>query len=186
MTRLLFMFLALLTGCASLGPSPNGGAHNDQNWLVRGKLSVTTPEDTVTGYLSWEQQQQAYDLFISGPLGQGASRLTGNDRFAELTLPGWERPQRAPSAEHLLQHYMGWTFPVQNVRYWVQGQPSPGEQTKVQRDEQGRLISLQQHGWLIRYSRYSRQGQRWLPGLIKVSGHNHRFVFAIKEWTLRG
>lgn len=176
--------LLVLSGCASFTSQP--APSERLSWEVRGKLSVTTPQDTVTGYLTWEQQDSAYDLFISGPLGQGASRLNGSDAFAELTLPGWQQPQRAESAEQLLEHYMGWSFPVANVRYWVQGQPSPGGEAKIKKDAQGRLTTLQQHGWSIRYSRYSRHGQRWLPGLIKVSGYEHKFIFAIKEWTLRG
>lgn len=184
MLRCIVILTLLISGCASL--SPTTGDDGSPSWHVRGKLSVTTPQDSVTGYLTWEQQQDAYDLFISGPLGQGASRLTGNQHKAELTLPGWQQPQRAASAEQLLQHHMGWSFPVSDVRYWVQGQASPASDADAQRDEQGRLITLKQHGWSIRFSRYSRHGQRWLPGLIKVSGYQHKFIFAIKEWTLRG
>ena len=190
--RLLMLTAAmLLSACANLLPS--GGQDGLQSrlsglerWQVRGKLSVVSPDDSVTGYLTWEQDRQRYDLFISGPFGSGASRLSGSRQHAELTLPGWDKPQQASSPELLMLQYMGWNFPVTDIRYWVKGQPSPGNQASAEYDEYGLLSRLQQHGWEIRYSRYQQQDGYWLPGLIKISGHNFRFTFSIKEWTLNG
>ena len=190
--RLLMLTAAmLLSACASLLPS--GGQDGLQSrlsglerWQVRGKLSVVSPDDSVTGYLTWAQDQQQYDLFISGPFGSGASRLSGSRHHAELTLPGWDRPQQASSPELLMLQYMGWNFPVTDIRYWVKGQPSPGNEASAEYDEYGLLSRLQQHGWEIRYSRYQQQDGYWLPGLIKISGYNFRFTFSIKEWTLNG
>ncbi|MFC3681120.1 lipoprotein insertase outer membrane protein LolB [Bacterioplanoides pacificum] len=187
----LLLLSLWLSGCALL--TPQGGQQQLQNqlshidsWQVRGKLSVRSPQDSVTGYLTWEQQQQDYQLFITGPFGQGSSRLSGSADFAELLLPGWQSPQRADNAEQLMLAHMGWNFPVSDIRHWVKGQPAPGQVSELQFDDNGLLQQLQQHGWQVRYSRYSRHQGYWLPGLIKVSGHNFRFVFAIKEWTING
>ena len=181
----------LLSACASM--TPQGGQQVLQSrldqlnqWQVRGKLSVTSPDDSVTGYLTWDQDKQNYDLFISGPFGSGASRLSGSKNKAELTLPGWNKPQVARSPEQLMLTHMGWNFPVSDIRYWVKGQPSPGNHADTEYDENGLLAQLSQHGWQVTYSRYQQQDGYWLPGLIKISGYNFRFVFAIKEWTLNG
>ena len=184
----------IITGCASL--MPQGGAHTLQSqldeihsWQVRGKLSVVSPQDSVTGYLTWTQQHSEYDLFIAGPFGSGASRLSGDDQQASLTLPGWDNPQTAPSAERLMLQYMGWNFPVSDIRYWVKGQLSPGlknNQNAVEYGDDGLLKTLHQHGWQVSYSRYTNEGGYWLPGLIKIRGHDFRFTFAIKQWTVNG
>lgn len=188
---LLAAAVLLLPACSLL--TPKGGQATLQHqlsqlesWQVRGKLSVTSPDDSVTGYLTWDQNQQQYDLFISGPFGSGASRLTGDRQQASLTLPGWDKPETATSPEQLMLAHMGWNFPVSDIHYWVKGQPSPGNQAQAEYDEHGLLAHLQQHGWDIRYSRYQQQNGYWLPGLIKISGYNFRFVFSIKEWTLNG
>lgn len=193
MSIFTLLLLTLLSGCSSLLPKPDSSQQGLQSsldrlqqWQVRGKLSVTSPDDSVTGYLTWEQDKQRYDLFISGPFGSGASRLQGNARQAELTLPGWDKPQRARTPEQLMQTHMGWNFPVTDIRYWVKGQPSPNAASTSEYDESGLLSHLQQHGWDIHFSRYRQQGEYWLPGLIKISGHNFRFVFSIKEWTVNG
>lgn len=190
-TPLLLLLISSLAGCATF--LPQGGRHSLQqtlttlnDWQVRGKLSVTSPEETVTGYLNWEQQTDRYQLFITGPFGQGSSKLNGSQEYAELLLPGWKAPQRAKNAEQLMQAYMGWNFPVADIRYWVKGQPSPGAVPAAQYNDSGLLQELHQHGWQVRYSRYSQHNGYWLPGLIKVSGHNFRFVFSIKEWTING
>lgn len=156
-----------------------------QNWQVRGKLSVVTNDDAATGYLTWQQDSEDFDLFLSGPLGQGASRLVGKNGKASLTLPNKD-PVYAPSAEYLMQRYLGWQFPVMDIRYWVKGQVSPNSQSTEVRDSLGLLESLQQHGWQVQFSRYQRQGDVWLPGRIKMIGHDFKFIFAIKEWTING
>lgn len=188
-SALLLLAALLLGGCAALLPQ---GSQQEQltrlnalqNWQVRGKLSVVSPGDSVTGYLTWQQQQDQYDLFIAGPFGSGSSRLQGNRHQAELSLPGWSQPQQASSPEQLMLAHLGWNFPVSDIRYWVKGQPSPNGSVTSRYNDQGLLLQLQQHGWDIRYSRYQQRGGYWLPGLIRISGYDFRFTFAIQEWTI--
>lgn len=154
-----------------------------QQWQVRGKLSVISPNDAVTGYLTWQQDKEKFDLFLSGPFGQGSSRLVGDNDQAILTLPNQE-PVKAPSAEYLMSRYLGWQFPVMDLRYWVKGQASPNSTSTEVRDKLGLLESLQQHDWHVEFSRYQRQGDSWLPGRVKIIGHDFKFIFAIKEWAI--
>lgn len=185
-----FLLLVLLqSGCASM--LPTGGKdtlqsqlNKVQHWQVRGKMSVRTPDDSATGYLDWKQNKREFDIYIAGPLGQGATRLSGDKNRAELTLPGWDSPRDAKSPEELMLLYLGWNFPVSDIRYWVKGQPSPGANAATEFDDTGLLSKMTQHGWEITYKRYSRQNGYWLPGLVKVSGHDFRFTFSIREWTL--
>lgn len=186
---LALLLVSLLSSCASMLPQGTSKELQQKlsmldNWQARGKLSVVSPDSSNTGYLTWKQQQQAYDLYISGPFGAGASRLQGNQQQASLLLPGWKEPQYAASAEELMLIHTGWNFPVSEIRYWVKGQPIPKSKVKAEFNDNGLLDSLEQHGWTIRYSRYQQQNGYWLPGLIRISGHDFRFTFAIKEWTL--
>ena len=183
---LLFL---MLSGCAALRPQGGQEHLQDrlsqlQHWQVRGKMSVRTPDDSATGYLDWKQDGRSYDIYIAGPLGQGATRLTGDSKHAALTLPGWDEPREAESAEELMLLYMGWNFPVSDIRYWVKGQASPRGDAITEYDESGLLSRMEQYGWEITYSRYSQQSGYWVPGLVKVSGYDFRFTFSIREWTL--
>jgi outer membrane lipoprotein LolB len=154
-----------------------------QQWQVRGKLSVVSPNDAVTGYLTWQQDKEDFDLFLSGPFGQGSSRLVGNNGQATLTIPNQE-PVKAPSAEYLMARYLGWQFPVLDLRYWVKGQASPNSTFTEVRNSLGLLESLQQHDWQVEFSRYQSQAGTWLPGRIKMTGRDFKFIFAIKEWSI--
>lgn len=190
MVAVLLTSASLLSGCASF--LPQGGADHLQSeldkinhWQVRGKLSVRTPDDGVTGYLDWAQNNREFDIYIAGPLGQGATRLSGDKSQSQITLPGWDEPRYAESPEELMLMYLGWNFPVSDIRYWVKGQASPNGEATTEYDESGLLSRMQQYGWDITYKRYSNQNGYWLPGLVKVSGHDFRFTFSIQEWTLR-
>lgn len=192
-TSLLILVLIMgmsLQGCSIFNLQQDSTALKKQldqiqSWQVRGKLSVVDQQQAVTGYLTWGQDHDDYDLFLSGPFGQGSSHLIGNSQYASLSVGGKDAVL-ADSAEQLMQQYLGWQFPVLDLRYWVKGQASPNSSTTEIRDSMGLLESLQQHGWQVRFSRYQRQGDTWLPGRIKISGHQLKFTFVIKEWTIRG
>lgn len=184
----LWLLLLLgLSGCASLQPPSQPVSSHDpsqlQHWQVRGKLAVIGPEESATGYLTWDQNRDAYDLFIAGPFGARASRLYGDAQQAYLQLPGWPQAAQAANSETLMQLYLGWNFPLASLTYWIQGQPAPSGETLPVYDEQGLLSSLQQHGWTIHYSRYQQQQGYWLPRLIKMQGYGYRFNFAIAQWN---
>tara|TARA_R110001592_G_scaffold325638_4_gene605750 strand:+ start:1571 stop:2176 length:606 start_codon:yes stop_codon:yes gene_type:complete len=184
---LLMMLMGTLSAC-SLLPGDQQLQQQQleqlQDWQLRGKLSVRTNSDSVTGYLTWEQQHQQYDLFITGPMGQGSSRLQGNPTEATLTLPDHDQPLTAPNAESLMAEYLGWYLPIEGIRYWVKGQPSPASEATSQFDDYGLLSNLQQNGWTIRFSRYQQHQGMWLPGLIKLKGYDYTLTLAINEWTL--
>jgi len=191
--KLIFTTLALifslgLTGCSLLDLQQDRQLlekklNKIQHWQVRGKLSVINQGEAVTGFLTWQQNEQNFDIFLSGPFGQGSSHLIGNHQQASLTLPG-KPPVHADSAAELMEQFIGWKFPVLDIRYWVKGQVSPNSPSTVVRNSMGLLESLKQHSWDVQLSRYQRIDDNWLPGRIKITGNEFIFIFAIKEWDL--
>ena len=178
-TLLALLASLWLSACSTLTPKiPSQFDH----WQVRGKLSVINATDSNSGYLTWQQQQDNYDIYIAGPFGAGGSRLTGNKHQASLLLAGWKQAQQSRTPERLMQDYLGWSFPLQDIRYWVKGQSAPGSQAQAQYNEQGQLTALNQHGWEIKFSRYQQYQGQWLPSLIKMTGHDYRLTLAVKEW----
>lgn len=184
----LLLWCLLMAGLSACSVMPEQDSHPDlerlQHWQIQGKLSVRTSRDNITGYLTWAQELDHFDLFISGPFGRGASRLSGDDQSASLLLPDWDQPQQAASPEELMQQHLGWQFPVRDIRYWVKGQPSPGSEHKSHYGQYGMLETLEQHGWNISFSRYQQQNGYWLPGLIRMKGYNYQLTLAINEWTV--
>lgn len=180
---LTFLISISLSGCSSL--LPKSTQINDvalDAWQVRGKLSITGPEDSVTGYLSWVQNKDTYNIYIAGPFGRGATQLSGNRKSASILLPGMQQPIVARSAESLMLRYAGWSFPVSHTRYWIMGMASPDFSAQASYNELGQLESLEQLGWSIRFSRYQKFGDRSVPGLIKLTRPQYRVTFSIKDW----
>jgi len=186
--RLLLSTLILtgLTGCASLiNTDSNEHALSQlERWDITGKISIRSPNEAATGYLSWNQNGSRYELFISGPLGQGSTSIKGNDQQTQLLLPGWQHPQTAENPETLMQQHLGWHFPIQDIFYWIKGQPAPGTEFTLKQDDYGMTESLTQHGWRIEYSRYQQHQTYWLPGRVSIKGHDHRFILSINKWTV--
>ncbi|WP_313210632.1 lipoprotein insertase outer membrane protein LolB, partial [Stutzerimonas nitrititolerans] len=83
--------MLLLAGCAGLGPresvegsgnSQDWATHKEQvseidGWQISGKIGIRAPQESGSGTLFWLQRQEYFDIRLSGPLGRGATRLTG-------------------------------------------------------------------------------------------------------------
>lgn len=195
---LTFVLLALLAGCAGLGPKEavqgEGNAqtwkyHKAQiatvdGWEINGKVGIRAPSDSGSGTLYWLQRNDYYDIRLSGPLGRGAARLTGHPGDVSLEVANQGRYQAA-SPEDLLQQQLGWRLPVGNLVYWVRGLPAPEGKSTVVLDGDSRLARLEQAGWTVEYTRYSQQGAYWLPERLKLHGQDLDVTLVIKDWQPR-
>ena len=47
-------------------------------WIATGKLGIRTQDDSQSASLYWQQDQQAYEISLKGPLGQGGATVTGD------------------------------------------------------------------------------------------------------------
>ena len=174
---IVFSLIALLAGCAGLGPRESvqgqGNAaqwnqHKQQlshldGWQISGKVGIRAPKDSGSGTLFWLQRQDYYDIRLSGPLGRGAARLTGRPGQVALEVANQGRYE-APDPETLLQDQLGWKLPVSHLVWWVRGLPAPDSKSRLTLDGDSRLANLEQDGWQVEYLSYSEQ---------KVSGYRN-------------
>lgn len=195
---LITALMLMLAGCAGLGPQESvegpGNAedwktHKAQiseidGWQINGKIGIRAPQDSGSGTLFWLQRQEYFDIRLSGPLGRGATRLTGRPDAVALEVAGQGRFE-AQSPEALVHSQLGWQLPVSNLLWWVRGLPSPDSRSRVALDASGRLASLQQDGWDVQYLGYSEQDQYSLPTRIKLAGHDLQITLVIKDWQPR-
>ena len=77
-----------LTGCQQFTKpqlDPNTiQTESDQHFSLQGKIGVRTPEQTGSAFFTWVQQQQEFDIELSGILGVGKTQITG--RPGEVSL----------------------------------------------------------------------------------------------------
>ncbi|TBU88346.1 lipoprotein localization factor LolB [Stutzerimonas kirkiae] len=197
-TLLIALLSLLLAGCAGLGPREAvEGTGNMQDWQIHkgritpldgwqvsGKIGIRAPRDSGSGTLFWLQRQDYFDIRLSGPLGRGATRLTGRADAVSLEIAGEGRFE-ASSPEELLAERLGWQLPVSNLFWWVRGLPSPDSRSRLSLDGDSRLQRLAQDGWEVQYLSYIEQNGYHLPERIRLQGHDLQITLVIKDWQPR-
>ncbi len=151
------------------------------HWTLQGKLGVRAPAESGSGTLLWLQQQDQYDIRLSGPLGRGATRIQGSDAGVVLEIAG-QPPATAASAEALLEQQIGWRLPVEHLLWWVRGLPAPDSPSRLQLNPDSQLARLAQAGWTVEYSRYQQIDGLQLPQRLQLSGHDVLLTLVITRW----
>lgn len=177
------LLLALLGACAQLPQRAAGWQPPDwPAWSLRGRIAVHAGEQGWHASLNWRQSVAGYQLELSGPLGQGAVRMTGDAAGVTLERADGLRDWAA-DADELLARNTGWTLPVGGLRYWVQGRAVPERPADWERAADGRPLRLRQDGWDIRYTSYQEQtGGVPLPKRIDLERDGIRARLLIDAW----
>lgn len=150
-------------------------------WHLKGKVGWRTRDDGGSAWIDWVQDGDEYTITLSGPLGQGATVIRGNERFAELESP--EGLRRARNAEELLLHQSGLRLPVRHMFHWVRGMPVPGLEDQHTLTAASTLNALQQDGWEVRCSDYVEALGNRLPGRLKMQGRGLMLTLVVKQWN---
>lgn len=178
--RLLWVptILTCLLACSSL-PANKTHPLTLGNWGVSGKIGITTPQESMAGFIDWQQQDTQFEVYVSGPLSVGNTLIKGNSQKISITKNGKTISGLHP--QQLIYEELGWQFPVQNLPYWIKGQVAPFSQAVTQKNDDGRLTHIQQDQWQVAYTRYNAYyGQ---PSRIKISQGQWKFIIVIKNWS---
>ena len=141
--------------------TPIGRAPAD--FILSGKLAVRDAERGVSLRLRWAQRQDAYDIEVWGPLGQGRTRLQGDAQSMRVTRGDQLLAQGTP--EDVMRAQLGWAVPVRYLPAWIRGEPyRPGldrvetpflRLRHAELDDAGRFTSFEQANWHVALSRYT-------------------------------
>ncbi|VAX09405.1 hypothetical protein MNBD_GAMMA25-963 [hydrothermal vent metagenome] len=192
--------LLLLAGCASVplpsepvtSPEQSWETRQQQlgelkNWQLSGRVIISNNENDAWRLdVIWQQQQDNYEIQISGPLGMGKVRLHGsNDGVFFYDSDG--RAYYAQEPEQLLFEHTGIFMPVTSLYYWVRGLPDPTikAELKSELDNWGRLSQLRQNGWSVDLKRYVQIDALQLPDKLFI--HNEENVevrMVVDTWEI--
>ncbi|MGN5480301.1 outer membrane lipoprotein LolB [Cupriavidus basilensis] len=108
-------------------------------------------DEGVQGNFRWEEQGRNVRLDLLSPLGQTLAVVTATPSGATLDLPN-KPPRNAPEVDSLLEEALGFALPRgRHARLMLHGRPAAGRPANATRDPQGRLATLAQDGWSVRY-----------------------------------
>ncbi|WP_211959447.1 lipoprotein insertase outer membrane protein LolB [Cupriavidus plantarum] len=144
-----------LAGCASVTPTRNfdaGEIARTENYSGRFAANYVRygRNEGVQGSFRWQEQGRNVRLDLVSPLGQTLAVITSTPSGATLDLPN-EAPRNAPEVDSLMEQSLGFALPVSGLRDWIHGRPAAGASANATRDTKGRLDTLTQSGWTVRY-----------------------------------
>lgn len=194
-----FVLPALLTACVTVEKHqlPPGSEINQQaawevhranvqalrTWQLKGRVAGKSNNQGFRAGVQWKQMQDSFVIDLHGPLGRKVAVITAAQGNVQLKTSKGESFQ-ANDPEELMQRLFGYSLPVNGLQHWLLGVPDP-DQTHVALvlDEQGRLLQLNQAGWIIDYKRYH-QVVPALPALIQISNPTLNANIKVDAWTL--
>ncbi|MDD9817924.1 MAG: lipoprotein insertase outer membrane protein LolB [Gammaproteobacteria bacterium] len=156
-------------------------------WELKGRVAARDGSEVANVRLSWEQRGADYRLRLSGPLGGNLHELTGNGRDGVTLRTADARVYHAETAEALMREHYGLNAPVAGLHYWVRGLPGPAPApSDLVLDERGRLRSLRQAGWEIRFLDYAKRDGIELPVKLQLLRGEMRLRMVVHDWRLGG
>ncbi len=180
----------LIGGCSSVPTSSvndSWSVHSAQiasldRWQVQGKLGFKSASQGGSANLSWSQNQQQYELSLSGPFGAGSAVISGNSAVTHL-----HRDSQTFTAmpEQLALQLTGLPIPVDALSWWARGLPSPSKTgaTNLVTTADGTAAGFDQAGWRLAFSRYSDTTDGTLPRKIVGQFGEHSFKLLISRWS---
>jgi outer membrane lipoprotein LolB len=165
-----FAAAALLAACATLSEAPirSGG------FELSGRVVVHYAKEALSGRIFWRHSDDAEELLITSPLGQGLARIT-RTRGGFLLVAGDGREYRAADTESLTEEALGWRLPLAGLADWVRGHPSPGSPYET---IGGAGREFRQDGWRVAYEEI-RDGQ--LPRL-RLTREGLEIRLIVDQW----
>lgn len=147
----LFLFSTLcLIGCNSF--SIKEPPYFEKHRTVYGTMSMQWRDKAEQASFILQYDPTDIQLEIYGPLGLGKSVLIISKNKTTLMTKGKEFI--APSPEILLKQYLGYSWPVKEVIYWIRGRPDPFYPYYAKKNKNHQILELKQNGWTIRYKDY--------------------------------
>lgn len=186
----LLIALATLGACARLPVGSDGMSITERraalarydSWQIRGRLAVNTGERGFQGSFDWQQNDDALDLSIRGPIGFGVLRISGTPNALTVTTRGETRTLADP--ENDLSQLVGWWLPVASLPAWLLGMPDPAFPSAVTPGADGTLAALEQRLWDLTFVSYRLDDDNLLlPRRIDLAHGELTLRVTIDEFT---
>jgi outer membrane lipoprotein LolB len=183
MQRRLFLLALALTGaCTTTLPLPSGTRTYRSDVRLGGRLSVSyraagKPE-SLQGKFLWVQRGEEIDIELLTPLGQTIARIAIAPGRARIEQSGGD-VREAASIDQLTEQTLGWTLPVNGLRYWLQGfmRDARGQLASVAPDQSG---TLRGDGWKLRYVSWQADGSTAMPKRIDFTRDTAQSELALR------
>ena len=140
-----------------------------QNWSIEGRAGFRFKNQAWHASMHWEQQSSNFKLALYDLFGRKIAEVFGDPHQAILRTKEGEE-YSAPDSQVLLRKYLGFSFPVHGMRYWLMGISNPDSKvSKLSFNKSGLPDTLVQDGWKISYMSYDVYQRIKLPNRIQFN-----------------
>ncbi len=181
------LFLLLFQGCAQqhIKPVENyalvrpQALYSLEHWVAEGRVAVHSVEESFSASLVWIHRQHVEDVLeLAGPFGQGRVRITVRKNVVIVDEGGRQQKYYQP-AEKVFRRFFSVNVPVESLRYWLLGVPSP-EQSYVL-DNKGFF----QAGWQVEYNLLQKAGVFYLPKKMRLNHRQVKIKIIVDQWKIK-
>jgi outer membrane lipoprotein LolB len=185
-------WLVQLTGCIhvptsfkNLSPDVRRRQLSRLNdWQVTGSLSIHSPQQAVIARYSWQQRGNSYDITLKSSLNLMQIKMTGTvGQFVKVCRSS-DHCVKAAAPAALLQEALGWSAPIEYLRYWIRGMAVPNQPAFLEYDRFGHITSMRQYGFSLWFSKYTPYDGVDLPRRIDLQYPTLQMRLIISEWNI--
>ncbi len=187
----MFILTSLLAACQSQRhPIPNIpkqlGINTPSSWAAKGRIGFFSKEHGGSLGFNLVQKADSYELRFFSPSGSQVGCLAGNNSQVRLFHPDG-RIEAADKPENLLNKHLGWSVPLEGMRYWVLGQTMPHSRynpiSKKISSSEGLIQSFEQLGWKISFDNYQERESYLLPARLTLIRPELKVKIVINKWA---
>ncbi|GAA4876761.1 lipoprotein insertase outer membrane protein LolB [Ferrimonas pelagia] len=184
---LFSLLLSVISGCASFRPpAEDAQIATTQNWHMRGKLGVITPEQRLSANLHWRHlgRYGQEDLRLTNPFGGTVLSLNSQPGLATVELDGQHYTGTSPDS--LILRLTGWPLPLSQLSQYLLG--DPGDNTQLTYDQQGDPLRLELihpetgERWQLDYKGWQQQAGHKVPRQLELRQGEQRIKLTISYW----
>ena len=174
---LMLLCLLVLAACAQLRPVSMPvveGQGEPTDFRLEGRLAVRADGKGYYANFDWLRRQGDDDIAILNPLGQILATLTRENGL--VCLREKDRQRCADDTETLTRETLGWPLPLDNLGWWIAGQPAPGPWRPI-------TGGFEQDGWSIKAEEPAETADGPRPRrVILTRGPQLEIRFALNAW----
>jgi outer membrane lipoprotein LolB len=180
---------ASLVSCAGVEPQPVPKiipalrtGMPPERFELRGRISVKTADESYTGGFRWKHVKSVDEVWLYTPLGQGMAKLRSDPLGVSLTTSD-KHHFEASEVEQLTEQRLGWRLPLRGLVWWANAMPHPDTTATASYESKGRLASLNQDGWQLKFLQYQAEPAH-LPRKLAMSRDDLEIRLVFDEWRV--
>lgn len=151
------------------------------SYVIEGRVAVKRGNESRQASIRWQHDADRDEIELSGPLGQGAARLTRDAGGARLDTASRETVTAA-DWHSLAERVLGVALPLDGMAHWITAKHEQG--TKIERDTVGRPLRVLINGWQIDYLAYESTAPDALPTSIELRRDDIDVRLKIDLWKI--